>query len=705
MTSWKDFIDLIEGRFGSASTPFVQLLSSNDPSAVELREMLQETGALSALLRAPEGLQSQILSNIGSTLQELRASSASQQEFVQSFRMLANDLTQTLTELGDGGNISVSDLNMLLRTVFGNGKEMPGENSAFQYGVASGDPDAESVVLWTHAKPKALQDDEEVVVYWEISTDPDFNNVVDRGVGTTGPDNDYTFKVVADGLEPGGEYYYRFKANNEFSETGQTRTLPDEDVTSVEFAVFSCVNYPAGFFNAYDAAVENGFDYSIHLGDYIYEYGAGGYATETAEALGRTPSPENELIALEDYLARYAQYTSDEDLQALRAEAPMIMMWDDHETANDSWENGAENHNADEGDWGERRDVALEAYFKWNPLREPEPDKNGVVDLRDHDKTYEFGDLVDLHMLETRLQARDETRADILTAVTVRTEEYLDPTNPQLFEDAAIAGLAPEQVLFVLASGNEEAIQTLFAGVALAALVAEAKDPEREMIGDDQLSELVEKIDESDATWQLIGSQTLMADMSMPVEVLVGFEALSEVFVRASLGLSTPEDLQLLGQLDAIPSEAKVPYNFDAWDGYQAEREVILEALADSDSGGIIIAGDTHNAWTSNVRTEDGTLAAVEFGGPGVTSPGFERLVPEVLDPVTGEPIDYAAEVFLRFVDDLVFANLQDRGYMAIEVTEEQVSTDYVFVSTTQSQDYETEIVNQTVLLDDFVIV
>jgi phosphodiesterase/alkaline phosphatase D-like protein len=604
-----------------------------------------------------------------------------------------------------GGAPSPADLKAVYQSVLGKDETPDAADSAFQYGVASGDPDAESVVLWTHASPDGDGMDGPVSVYWEVATDAGFETVVDRGLGVTGPDEDHTFKVIADGLAPGGAYFYRFRVDGEWSETGKTRTLPEGDIDSVTFAVFSCVNYPAGFFNAYDAAVENGFDYSIHLGDYIYEYGPGGYATDLAEALDRVPAPANELITLDDYLARYAQYTSDEDLQALRAEAPMIMMWDDHETANDSWETGAENHNDGEGDWFARRDAGLEAYFRWNPLREPEPDDTGVVDLRDHDKTYEFGDLVDLHMLETRLQAREETRADILTAITDRTAAYQDPTSTQLFEDAAVAGVPQAAILQTLGSGDAVAIQTLFTGIALAGLVAEARDPGREMIGAEQLDDLVGKIEASDATWQMIGSQTLMADMALPVEVLVGFEALSEVFVRAALGLTTPQDQALLSQLDAIPSEQKVPYNFDAWDGYQAEREVILDALAASGSGGIVIAGDTHNAWTSNLRTADGTLAAVEFGGPGVTSPGFEQLVPEVLDPVTGEPIDYAADVFLRYVDDLVFANLQDRGYMDVEVTRDEVRTDYVFVSTTGSRAYDTETVTQIAAIDDFHIV
>ena len=615
------------------------------------------------------------------------------------------EVAQIVTDLDVGGvfNRPAKKLRKLLQS---NAEEVSAEESAFQHGVASGDPATDSVVLWTHAKPADLDDGKSVAIYWEVATDPNFRSIVDRGIGVTGPEDDYTFKAVADGLTPGAEYYYRFKVEGEYSDVGQTRTLPEGEVSGIDFAVFSCVNYPAGYFNAFDAAVDNGFDYSIHLGDAIYEYGADGYASGAAEALGRVSDPLGEIVSLEDYQTRYAQYTSDADYQALRAHAPMIMMWDDHETANDSWETGAENHNdldpyAPEFGiaWEDRRDAALEAYYRWNPVRDPQPDETGAVDLRDKDASYSFGDLVDLHMPETRLQARDETRADILTALTDRIALYQDPADPQLLLDAAIAGVSEAVLGNVLASGDAAAAQNLFTGIALAGLVAEAKDPAREMIGAEQLADLTAKIGASDATWQMIGSQTLMARMEMPAEVLAGFDAFAGLFIKSALGTLTAEETAFLASYDEVN---EVPYNFDAWDGYQAEREAILDALAASGSGAVVIAGDTHNAWMSNLRTDDGVLAAVEFGGPGVTSPGFEAFFDPVLNPATGEPIDFAAEAFLTYVDDLVYANLQDRGYMSVNVTPDAVTTDYVFVSTTQSQDYDTDVVSQSVALSQF---
>lgn len=578
----------------------------------------------------------------------------------------------------------------------------PLSSSPFQYGVASGDPAADSVVLWTHARPANTTDADEVTVEWEIATDAEFANVITSGTGTTDADKDFTFKTVADGLVPGGEYFYRFKVNGAYSDIGQTRTLPEADVSQVDFAIFSCVNYPAGYFNAYEAAVENGFDYSIHLGDYIYEYGIGGYATEDAEALGRLPSPENEIVSLDDYLGRYAQYTTDADLQALRAAAPMIMMWDDHETANDSWETGAQNHNPDDPDapefgvtWEERTDAALEAYYLWNPLREPD------TDLRDADKTYEFGDLVDLHMLETRLQARDVTRADLFSAIGYKMEVYAGEDTTELLADAALAGVDEATLNDVLTNGTPEEQDELLTGIALVGLVAEAQDPDREMIGTEQLTDLVGKIETSDATWQIIGSQTLMGRMELPAEVMLNLVSYAGLFIKSALGILTAEDIALLDSLDDVN---EVPYNFDSWDGYQAEREAIFEALGASASGGIVISGDTHNAWMNNLRTEDGTLVGVEFATPGVTSPGLEDFLPAINNPITGEQLDLLSDTFVRFVDDLVYANILDRGYIDLEVTATEVNSNYVYVSTTASKDFDTEVVTQTATLDQFEI-
>ena len=221
----------------------------------------------------------------------------------------------------------------------------------FDYGIASGDPDASSVVLWTHLSPSDADDiDTAIPVRWEVAETPDFAAIVAVGASSAQAERDHTVKVVAAGLEPGKTYFYRFIAGEAVSPVGTTRVLPQGAVESLKLAVFSCVNYPAGLFNAYDAAVQEGFDFSVHLGDYIYEYGPGGYATKNAAALGRMLSPPNEVVTAADYRERYRLYTADPDLQALRAAAPMIMMWDDHETANDSWLNGADNHNPEDQD-------------------------------------------------------------------------------------------------------------------------------------------------------------------------------------------------------------------------------------------------------------------------------------------------------------------------------------------------------------------
>ncbi|MEO1531761.1 MAG: alkaline phosphatase D family protein, partial [Pseudomonadota bacterium] len=542
--------------------------------------------------------------------------------------------------------------------------------SAFQYGVASGDPASDSVVLWTHARPVGAEDGTPVTVAWEVSTTEDFTNVVASGSGTTSSETDYTFKAIPEGLAAGETYYYRFTVDGETSATGTTRTLPEGGLDLLTLAVFSCVNYPAGFFNAYAEAVENGFDFSVQLGDYIYEYGIGEYATENAEELGRVPSPLNEILALDDYNARYAQYTSDTDLQALRAAAPMIMMWDDHETANDSWETGAENHDpATEGDWFERRDDALEAYFNWNPLREPESG-----DLRDHDKSYDFGDLATLHMMETRLQARDQTRSDTITALTTKAIIYA--LNPAAFEEdlSAFPELVPDGVditdpdqLAALAAD-----QAFVTELGLAVLLAEAADPERDMLGDEQMAELLTRIDESEATWQILGSQTLINRMELPAPLLTDLSTL-DAYAAIAVKLATGETLT--PEEEALLNAPRIPYNLDSWDGYQAEQNEIAQALIDGDKNAVVISGDTHNAWYSSFSNDEGELAAMHFGGPGVTSPGLEAIFADI-------PPEDVAALFVAFIDSLLYANTSDRGYLQVSVTPDAVSTDYVFVDT-----------------------
>ena len=277
---------------------------------------------------------------------------------------------------------------------------------AFKHGVASGDPDQTSLVVWTAVTGSRV----DVPVRVEVSADERFSDLVFEGETTpagpavTSPDMapSIPYKALVEGLEPGRSYMFRFVRDGEYSPVGRTRTLPDGRVDEFRIAAFSCSNYPAGFFNAYrDAAGREDVDLVVHLGDYIYEYGMGGYATEDAEALSRVPDPRREIVTADDYGRRHAQYCLDPDLQALKARAPWIAVWDDHETANDAWSAGAQNHNEGEGEWTARRDGALAAYYAWLPVRDAAPRfaRQGSVTI---------GDLATLVLMETRLSARTE---------------------------------------------------------------------------------------------------------------------------------------------------------------------------------------------------------------------------------------------------------------------------------------------------------
>jgi alkaline phosphatase D len=269
----------------------------------------------------------------------------------------------------------------------------------FLHGVASGDPLSDRVILWTRITAAT---DAPVPVRWEIATDPAFRRLVDQGVVTALPARDHTVKVDAVGLEPGRTYYYRFNAAGVASPVGRTRTLPERTVSRLRIAVASCSNYPFGYFNAYARIAARGdLDLVLHLGDYLYEYPAGTYGD--GAALGRVHTPSHEIVTLADYRERHAQYKSDPDLQEAHRQHPWVCVWDDHESANNAWRDGAENHNPElgEGDWPSRRAAAVRAYHEWLPIRE-QPGAAGPHIYR----SFRLGDLADLIMLDTRLHGR-----------------------------------------------------------------------------------------------------------------------------------------------------------------------------------------------------------------------------------------------------------------------------------------------------------
>jgi len=275
------------------------------------------------------------------------------------------------------------------------------EKVSFNHGVASGDPTHSNIIIWTKiTKNTNLKID----VDWQISNKKDFSNVISNGKTKSYSYNDFTVKIDAKiPLKYNAEsIYYRFFVNNNFSPIGTTKTLPISNPNKFNLAFCSCSNYPAGFFNAYrEIALDDDIDLVLHLGDYLYEYGEDGYATEDAKKLNRVVDPIGEIVSLNDYRRRHALYKSDKDLQLLHSQKPMIPVWDDHEFANDSWKNGAENHSYDEGYFATRKSNALKAYYEWMPIRE----SNSKLKIW---RKFEIGTLFQLFMLDTRSIYRDK---------------------------------------------------------------------------------------------------------------------------------------------------------------------------------------------------------------------------------------------------------------------------------------------------------
>ncbi|WP_238419158.1 alkaline phosphatase [Gordonia sp. 'Campus'] len=284
----------------------------------------------------------------------------------------------------------------------------PAAAQVFRHGVASGDPLPDAVILWTRvtqtpASAPGAGIGPPCSVRWEVALDAAFATVVSAGEVRTSAQTDHTVKVDAAGLAPRTRYHYRFTvltgpAAGAVSPTGRTRTAPapGADVAKVRFGVVSCANWEAGYFSAYrHLRAQPGLDAVVHLGDYFYEYETGGYTGKTGAV--RIHDPRHEITTLRDYRTRHAQYKTDPDLAALHRDVPFICTWDDHESSNDSWAGGAENHQPGEGSWQARRQAALRAYAEWMPVR-PAVDAAG----RHLFRRLQYGRLLELSMLDLR---------------------------------------------------------------------------------------------------------------------------------------------------------------------------------------------------------------------------------------------------------------------------------------------------------------
>lgn len=403
----------------------------------------------------------------------------------------------------------------------------------FTHGVASGEPGANSILLWTrYAAPSDTR------LTAELSETFDFAVLAGGGSITAEGERDHIAKIVIGGLDPGRWYYYRFIApDGSASPTGRTRTLPQGPTSAFTLALFSCANMPFGWFNAYGHAAARGdIDLVAHVGDYLYEYKAGEYPSAKEAVPGRLVQPPQELVALADYRLRYAAYRADPDLQRLHQLFPMIAQWDDHEFANDTWKGGAENHNEGEGSWTDRKAAAERAHNEWMP----------VAEMRWRD--YQVGDLATIFLPETRVTARDEP-----------------------FD------------LDALLKGKRDVAATLkqFAEGAY-------RDPKRQLMGGDQEKWLFDGFARSvkaGTRWQVCAQQIVMGALFTPPESQNWF------------GPDQPDFVQRRVAVAQLAAKAGLPLNMDGWDGYPAARDRLLAAAQRADADLVTLSGDSHNAW------------------------------------------------------------------------------------------------------------
>ena len=517
----------------------------------------------------------------------------------------------------------------------------------FRHGVASGDPDATGVVLWTRVTTDTPG---EIELVCELAHDPDFARVFRRIPTTTGPEQDYTAKLLAEGLEPGGTLYYRFRLGEAVSPVGRARTLPQGPLDRLGIALASCSNYAFGFFNAYDAiAADAAVDFVLHTGDYIYEYGHDGWGDDVAATIGRRHDPAHEIVTLADYRRRHAQYKTDAGSRAMHAAHTLLACWDDHESANNPWTGGAQNHQPDtEGDWATRRAASIRAYYEWMPLREPQPGRSRAQLWRG----YSFGDLATLFTLETRHTARAEQIDYAAWA-------------PRLTDAAAVARFR-EEVLG--APGRAMVSPELEAD--LAAALSHSK----------QLAQ----------PWRLIGNAIPIARVDVPDVVALGL--MPDPFAAATAG-DPPFTGDTLQAAQALAWKGRwgLPFYPDTWDGYPWARERLYDLSRSAGAADLIfLTGDSHSFWANSLKDAAGRPAGLELGTAGITSPG--DFMASGFGPDLSRRLDAA---FIEHVPEVHWTDNMHQGYVRLDLTHASGRASFIAVDRVLSPHYAASIVER----------
>ena len=507
----------------------------------------------------------------------------------------------------------------------------PESSRVFGHGVASGDPTSDGFLLWTRVSVTRS-----AFVDWEVASDTDFAEILQRGSIETNAAIDHTVKVVVEDLQPGQTYFYRFRLEGVVSEPGRTRTLPSGPLAQLGIAIASCSNYPFGFFNAYEAIANDAeIDFVLHLGDYLYEYGANGWGAAEAADIGRAHSPAHEIVTIEDYRKRHAQYKTDMGSRLMHAAHPMISTWDDHESTNNPWLGGAQNHQPEtEGDWRARRNAALQAYFEWMPVREPEPGSSRA-ELWRH---FSFGNLASLTTLETRHTGR---------SLQIDYSDHIEAIDGDANRDRFLQDILGDSSRTMLSSDMEA-----FLSSSLETSLRESK------------------------TWRLIGNQIPIARTHVP-DVANRLE--QEAGLRND---SLPDSHRLFSQLGQL----NLPLYLDTWDGYPAAREQFYQQCSAAGASDLIVlTGDSHAFWANELFNDSGQRMGVELGTAGITSPGdFENYGPE------------GAAAFDRLVaehnQEVIWTDCTHRGFVKLVLTVDSAKADYIVVDNVKSRQYRSSI-------------
>jgi alkaline phosphatase D len=345
---------------------------------------------------------------------------------------------------GDSGGSSTATTGTATSEATGTTRAVPAlSGDPFTLGVASGDPLPDAVVLWTRLAPEPVALDglggmpaEPVDVVWEVASDDGFATIVADGVATAVPDHAHAVHVDVTGLEPGTDYFYRFRVGERTSPTGRTRTLPDGSPERFAVAVANCQWFEAGTYAAYRHLLDEDVDLVLHLGDYIYEFAG------DPDGSGRTTYPDHGLATVADYRLRYASYKLDADLRAAHERFPFALTWDDHEVAN-NYAGDTMPSGAPAADVEALKAAAYQVWWEHMPTRLEAPEGPSLTLRRD----LTVGDLARIYLLDERQHAEvPPCRADGADDVgdcderTAADRTYLGTEQEAWFAETSAAG-------------------------------------------------------------------------------------------------------------------------------------------------------------------------------------------------------------------------------------------------------------------------